>query len=123
MKERALTVLKRCLVILSIGIAYALIYRFTGFGLKCPVKALTGYLCPGCGITRMSMAILRLDFISAFHYNPVLLCILPVLLIIKAERSYKYIKYGKVTTSKFETAIIYAMLICLLVFGVLRNIV
>ena len=122
MKSRAFIVIRRCLIVLSIGIAYALIYHFTGFGLKCPIKTLTGFSCPGCGVTRMSVAILKLDFVSAFHYNPVLLCLLPVIIVIKAERSYRFIKYGEVKTSKIETSIIYAMLICLLIFGVLRNI-
>ncbi|MBI2486357.1 MAG: DUF2752 domain-containing protein [Deltaproteobacteria bacterium] len=36
----------------------------------CPFKALTGILCPGCGMTRAFLAIAEADFVGAFHFNP-----------------------------------------------------
>ena len=53
-------------------------------GAGCLFKALLGIACPACGMTRAYTALLRLDFASAFYYNPAwwtvpvagLLCIL-----------------------------------------------
>lgn len=40
------------------------------FGLyRCPVQTLTGVQCPGCGMTRAAMSLLRLDFKGAAAHN------------------------------------------------------
>ncbi len=36
----------------------------------CPVYGLTGFPCPGCGLTRAGLMVLRLDFASAWRMNP-----------------------------------------------------
>ena len=35
----------------------------------CPIKAIFGITCPGCGMTRGFMAILNFDFKTAYEYN------------------------------------------------------
>ena len=40
------------------------------FGYCCPSRILFGKLCPGCGLTRSCLCILRLDFKEAYEYNP-----------------------------------------------------
>jgi hypothetical protein len=52
------------------GLAYALAVPLV-FALDwaCPILALTGLPCPGCGITRASMALLELDLLTAFNLN------------------------------------------------------
>ena len=37
---------------------------------KCPFKYSTGIPCPGCGITRALLQLLRLNFREAWNYNP-----------------------------------------------------
>ncbi|HHW45836.1 MAG TPA: DUF2752 domain-containing protein [Clostridiales bacterium] len=37
---------------------------------KCPIKALFGIACPGCGMVRAWLSVLKLDFKSAFYYHP-----------------------------------------------------
>ncbi|NBJ93625.1 DUF2752 domain-containing protein [Parablautia muri] len=51
----------------AVIIVYAL---FTVLGIGCPVKFVTGISCMGCGMTRAWLAVLRLDFKSAFYYHP-----------------------------------------------------
>ena len=46
--------------------------------MKCPILWLTGFSCPGCGITRALMALCRLDFATAWYYNPMVFYLLPV---------------------------------------------
>lgn len=38
--------------------------------LPCPVRHLTGWICPGCGMGRAWLAALRLDLAAAFTYHP-----------------------------------------------------
>lgn len=39
-------------------------------GITCIIKYFTGYVCPGCGITRACLSVLRLDLEKAWLYNP-----------------------------------------------------
>ena len=55
--------------ILAIGLGYVLWLRLGGPGIPCMVNKVTGYLCPGCGITRMFLALLRLNIADAFRHN------------------------------------------------------
>lgn len=52
----------------------------TGNYPTCPLKYLTGFLCPGCGTVRSLSAMLNLDFKRAFWLNPLMILSLPVLL-------------------------------------------
>lgn len=36
-------------------------------GWRCPILAATGIPCPGCGLTRASMQLIRGDFAGSFH--------------------------------------------------------
>ena len=38
--------------------------------LPCPVLWITGVSCPGCGITRACLSLIRFDLESAIYYNP-----------------------------------------------------
>ena len=61
---------------LSAAAAIALLYGFFfSIGITCPIKFLTGVSCPGCGLTRATLAFLRGDLKQAFYYHP--LFILP----------------------------------------------
>lgn len=59
-------------------LAAAALYGLILYVLKitCPIKWATGVSCPGCGMTRAFVSVLRLDFAAAFYYHP-LWCVLP----------------------------------------------
>ncbi len=46
--------------------------------LQCPIRALTGVSCPGCGMTRAVMSLVRLDFKDALYYHPMVFAVIPV---------------------------------------------
>ena len=57
---------------LAIGGAYYALISLTGIKIPCIYATLFHLQCPGCGATRMALALLRLDFRAAFGYNPAL---------------------------------------------------
>lgn len=68
-----------------ISVAAELVRRFV-FGGGCLMKDIFGVACPSCGMSRAFLCVMRLDFKSAFHFNPAfwtfpLMCIFGALLI------------------------------------------
>ena len=121
MPARAKKVIIGALILLVIGALYAVVLSFTRFGLPCPFNLITGLKCPGCGVTHLCMALLRLDFAAAFHANPAVFCLLPLMILTAARLIYLYIRYNKRRDKSTQIAL-YFMVAVLLIFGVLRNI-
>ena len=119
--ERKRRLLTRAGALLAAGLCYALWVRLTGLSVPCPIRAVTGRLCPGCGVTRMCLALLRWDWAAAWSANPVLLLMLPVLALLGIRLSVRYVREGTVIGPKWENALIWAMAALLIVWGVVRN--
>lgn len=80
---------KKKLKELMIGVAAAVAAIFllcTVFGYSCPMRILTGYPCPGCGMTRAYFALLKGDVKLAFYYHPLFLLPIPLVLLIIFEK-------------------------------------
>ena len=95
----------------------------TDLKIPCIFYTVTGYQCPGCGITRMIMAVLRLDFKGAIQFNPALFFLLPFLGTSYFVEAYRYIKLGKNDKTIFSKVVVSLSCAVLLVFGIVRNIV
>lgn len=108
-------------LILGIGLAYAFISTATGLSIPCPFHAVTGLWCPGCGVSRMCLALLRLDFAAAWRANPLLLLLLPVLVGLLLRLAYGYVASGQVRLSRAHTVLVWTMVFLLFVYGVARN--
>lgn len=59
------------------GLAVAIIVGYLFFCLKffyssCPIVTLTGFPCPGCGLTRAGIALLHFRFAEAVHMHPMI---------------------------------------------------
>ena len=120
MKARLLCVVKRYAILLTTGILYFVFISLTDMGIPCVFRLVTGLQCPGCGISRMLAALIRLDFVSAFRYNPVILLTFPILLFAFIHSDIDYIRTGKRSVGKYQILWI-AELVILLAFGVIRN--
>lgn len=110
---------KTYLWILFIGGAYALWIKFTGKGLACVFNSATGLLCPGCGSTRMFLALLKLDLGSAWRHNG---AVLVLLFAWNAIAGAVFLgKPSFVRKSVFLYGALFASIATLVVFGILRN--
>lgn len=104
-------------------LAYYLLLTFFNVGIPCLFHKFTGLLCPGCGITRMILSILHLDFKSAFQYNQVIFIFSPIILYFIIRLYISWLKSESYKLSLFENIVVYIMLIVLLIFGIVRNII
>ena len=104
-----------------IGLAYALFCTRTGLALPCPFHVLTGLWCPGCGVSRMCLALLRGDLSAAWGYNPALMVLLPVRTAVLTKMGLRYVRAGEARPTRGESMLLWAMALGLLAFGVLRN--
>lgn len=111
---------KKLVVIFGMGIAYYLWLRAGGIAIPCIFRSITGWKCPGCGITTMIWNILELDFISAYQANPFLFLTAPLLV---AEIVYVIVlSYQKRRLPRWNEYLAGIYAIALVIFGIVRNI-
>lgn len=114
--------IKTNLILLLIGTIYLIWYRLTHIGIPCLFHLVTGLYCPGCGISRMFLAIIRLNFSHAFKSNCFVFILLPYG-IFAYIRHYVFMIRGKVYRRKeFNRYVLIGIIIAALAFGVIRNI-
>ncbi len=107
-------------VLFAIGIPYMLWLLLTGAGIPCLYYTLTGFLCPGCGISRMFLALLRLDLAAAFFYNPAVFLLLIYWNVIAVSCLLERLEFLRKKAFLFwSLGVSVAMLV---IFGILRNI-
>ena len=118
-----LQVARTALLLLALGDLYGVFIWRTGLAVPCPFRCMTGYLCPGCGVTHMCMALLHLDFQAAYASHPMLFVLLPVLFLIFGKYILDYIKTGSWSMNGLQTGMLYVCIGLLLVFNVIRNLI
>ena len=77
----------------------------------CPIRLLTGWQCPGCGATHALAALLTAHWSEAWHANPLIVTLAPLIAATALKRSVSIPK----------SAIILTLIVTAL-FGILRNI-
>ena len=120
-KKRLKSTLIKYGVIFGIALAYLIFVLCSGIGIPCIFHAITKLECPGCGVTRMILSLVKFDFVSAFHYNPFLFITGPFLIAYLVACEVKFVKQGNKKMGKWEI-FIYVELILALLYGILRNI-
>ena len=120
MQTRLHKVLRKYLIILLVGLCYLIWVLLTGIGIPCPIYSLFGVQCPGCGVTRMIVALFHFDFRAAFGYNQFLFVLSPFILFIIGVGEYNYVKHGKAEIGVLKHTLI-PLLVLTLAFGILRN--
>ncbi len=117
--------LRRLLVgvaaLLALGFAYAAYLQFGGVPIPCVFHEITGLKCPGCGVTRMCMALLQGKVSAAFAANPAVFLFLPLIVVEGGICAWRYVKTGEVRLTRFENAAIWVLIVVLVLFAVARN--
>lgn len=80
-------------------------------GRPCPIHYLTGIACPGCGMTRAMLSLLRLDLEAAVTYHPLSVAVLPVAALwvwfgVKRWRRALYVLWGLAVVALVVTYIL-----------------
>ncbi|MDR0575187.1 MAG: DUF2752 domain-containing protein [Tannerella sp.] len=92
---------------------------------KCPVYALTGYKCPGCGSQRAFYNLFHGNFDTAFMYNPLMILLIPYLLFgiyleyMTDRNSFRIVYLRNLFFGKWAVLILAAII---LLYTIFRNI-
>ena len=105
--------------LLALGLAYAAFAAATGWLVPCPFRAVTGLLCPGCGVSHLCLALLRLDFTAAWAANPGLFCALPVLAVLLGAEARRYVSGA--AAPRWEGVLAWGLVVWLILWGIVRN--
>ena len=122
MKKRINKIIIRDLIIILLLVIYYFINKKTGFYIPCIFREITGFKCPGCGITHLVFALFRLDFHEAFISNPLVFIYMPFILAYFIYFDYLYVYDKKDKIFKKIPNIVWIILIIItLIYGVIRN--
>lgn len=93
----------------------------TSFLPLCPIYHLTGFACPGCGLTRGFHALFHGDVLTALHFN----ALIPVWVLIfgytLVSLLFLAVRGRGLPMGFVGPKILFGFLIALILFGVLRN--
>lgn len=123
MKQRIFKVISILFLLVILFLLYLYLSRTFSFYIPCPFRKITGFYCPGCGITRCLVSLLQLDIYRAFRMNPLVFCMLPFIAIYFGYKIYLYITDRKdQIICKIPNNLWYSLIVITLLFGILRNI-
>jgi hypothetical protein len=109
-------------ILMVIAIGYYILYvNYPSFVVKCMFKQMTGFKCPGCGVTRMLVNFMEFDFMDGVKYNIFLAATLPFVVYIIVYSAYLYLVDKKGNKVFNVSCYVYAVL--LVVWGIVRNII
>lgn len=85
--------------------------------IPCPILSLTGYYCPGCGISRLVLSLFSGHIYQAFRWNPFVFLLLVIFFgyVVISTITHKYVD------KKIVSKILFVVIILLIGYGVLRN--
>jgi|SRR5215203_1248452 len=92
-----------------------------GFFPVCPLYALTGFACPGCGLTRGFHALFHGDILTALDYNAMLPFFALFIGFGLVSLLYFAARGRRVPVNLLQPKALYGFLVLLLIFGVTRN--
>lgn len=120
--SRLRNLLKKAALICLLGLGYAFFVRVFHFSISCPIYTITGYYCPGCGISRMAMEILEGNILEAIRYNYGIVAAIPLASVTFSSLLIRYIRTGDAKLHQWQNITVWIMVIELLIFGILRNV-
>lgn len=111
------------LIIIIMLIFFLYLNKNYGFYIPCLFHKLTNLYCPGCGITRCIVSLLKGNISEAFKYNQLAFTLLPFLTVYFIYKIYLYLTNSQDKIIKKIPNIIWIILLIItILFGILRNI-
>ncbi len=122
MKKRIIKIILIIAISIIGLITYHYLNQYYNFSIPCLFHQITGYYCPGCGITRCLFSLLEGKIYQAFMYNQLVFILLPFFIIYFIYNSYIYIfnKENKLI-NKIPNYVYIILLIIVISFGIIRN--
>jgi hypothetical protein len=87
----------------------------------CPLYQLTGFACPGCGLTRGFHSLFHGDIIGALDYNAMLPFFAVFVGFGLIAMIYYAVKGSRIPVNILKPNVLWVFLVMLMVFGALRN--
>lgn len=85
----------------------------------CPIHAFLNLYCPGCGSLRSLHCLLNGHILQAWRYNPLVLCVLPVVCL---GILHEYYPHRHLAPSQIKPMLVWGLLGITITFGILRNV-
>ena len=104
-----------------LGFTYLYIFQKFKIGIPCLFYTLTGWKCPGCGMTHAISEIWNGDFESALEYNVLSLTVLPIVCIYLLYRSVRDALGKGEGFYIWEYIMLAVLFITVLFYGYIRN--
>lgn len=88
---------------------------------QCPLRALTGWDCPGCGLTRSVHALMHGDVARALDHNVLLVVLVPLAVIAFARWTAARLGYRPFALPRWRPWMTAAVIVAVFGFLVVRN--
>ena len=118
---RTRSVIRYAAIILAAGGLYYLFVSATGLYVPCMFRMITGWKCPGCGVSHLFIHLGHGQVAEAFADNQLLFLLLPFAAVYVVWKIFRYIKTGDRGYSAVENRVFIGVIAAAAVFTVLRN--
>jgi hypothetical protein len=111
-------------VAMAAGVAMIALFDPTteGFFPVCPLFKLTGFACPGCGLTRGTHALLHGDLVTALDFNALTPAFAAAGVFAFASLVMLAFRGRGLKVAGYRPWMLWAALVMMVVFGALRNV-
>lgn len=98
--------------IIALFVLAGWVFLLYKLGIPCLVQKLTGIPCPGCGMTRAALCLLRFDISGALYYHPLVfsLAALCALFLLRQRFSEKTVITAALATAALFIAVYFVRL-------------
>jgi len=105
------------------GVLYRMGPGLGGFGPGGMMYRATGFYCAGCGMTRAAYHLLHFEPVQAFHSNPLMVLLLPLVAAGIAMEVLAWVRGPERPTPRLRPhwRVTVALVVLLLAYGVVRN--
>lgn len=105
----------------AVLILYLLVFKTYGAGIPCLFNKITGYKCPGCGMTHALSELTKGNIIGAWKYNSLSITAFPVICLYSLYRIISEKVLRREGFYKWELAFLIIIFFVVILYGCIRN--